>query len=52
MFGSPDDCIAKLKRYEKLGIDEFIYYASMGLDHKAQQRSMRMFCKDVIPAFR
>jgi alkanesulfonate monooxygenase SsuD/methylene tetrahydromethanopterin reductase-like flavin-dependent oxidoreductase (luciferase family) len=51
MFGSPETCIAKLKRYEALGADEFIYYASMGLDHDAQQRSLRMFCKDVIPAF-
>ncbi len=51
MFGSPDDCIAKLKRYEALGVNEFIYYASMGLDHAAQQRSLKAFCKDVIPAF-
>ncbi|WP_138933239.1 LLM class flavin-dependent oxidoreductase [Roseovarius arcticus] len=51
MFGSPETCIAKLKRYEALGANEFIYYASMGLDHEAQQRSLRMFCQDVIPAF-
>ncbi|WP_324754263.1 LLM class flavin-dependent oxidoreductase [Roseovarius sp. Pro17] len=51
MFGSPDECIAKLKHYEALGVNEYIYYASMGLDHEAQKRSLRMFCNDVIPAF-
>lgn len=52
MFGSPDTAIQKLKRYQALGVNEFIYYASMGLNHKAQQRSLRMFCKDVMPEFK
>lgn len=52
MFGTPDTVIQKLKRYQALGANEFIYYASMGLDHHAQKRSLRMFCNDVIPEFR
>ena len=52
MFGSPDTVIKKLKRYQMLGVDEFIYYASMGLDHAAQKRSLRMFCNEVIPEFK
>lgn len=52
MFGSPETAIAKLKRYEELGVNEFIYYASMGLDHDAQKRSLRMFCNEVMPEFR
>ena len=51
MFGSPDDVIAKLKRYEALGVDEFIYYASMGLGHKEQKHSLDLFCTEVMPAF-
>ena len=51
LFGSPDQVIEKLKRYEVLGVDEFIYYASMGLDMDAQKRSMKLFCDEVIPAF-
>ncbi|MFQ3354501.1 MAG: alkanesulfonate monooxygenase SsuD [Paracoccaceae bacterium] len=51
MFGSPDTVIKKLKRYESLGVDEYIYYASMGLDMDAQKNSMRLFCDEVIPAF-
>jgi len=51
MFGSADEVIAKLKRYEALGVDEFIYYASMGLGHKQQKHSLELFCSEVIPAF-
>ena len=52
MFGTPDEVIAKLKPYETLGVDAFIYYASMGLGLKEQKRSLELFCKNVIPAFR
>ena len=52
LFGSPDTVIQKLKRYEALGVDEFINYASMGMDMAAQKRSMKLFCDEVIPAFR
>jgi flavin-dependent trigonelline monooxygenase, oxygenase component len=51
MFGTPDQVIEKLKMYEALGVDEFIYYASMGLGLPEQKRSMELFCKEVIPAF-
>ncbi len=51
MFGTPAEVITKLKRYQALGVDEFIYYASMGLGHKEQKRSLELFCKEVIPAF-
>jgi len=51
MFGTPDQVIAKLKEYEALGVDEFIYYASLGLGHAEQKRSLDLFCKEVIPAF-
>ena len=52
MFGSPDQVIAKLKLYEELGVDEFVYHASIGLDHAEQKRSLALFCKEVVPAFR
>jgi len=51
LFGTPDVVIEKLKKYEALGVDEFIYYASMGLDLEAQKRSMKLFCEEVMPAF-
>lgn len=52
MFGSPDEVIAKLQRYQDLGVDEFIYYASMGLGQQQQKRSIQLFCKEVMPAFK
>jgi alkanesulfonate monooxygenase SsuD/methylene tetrahydromethanopterin reductase-like flavin-dependent oxidoreductase (luciferase family) len=51
MFGTPDEVIAKLRLYEALGVDEFIYYASLGLGLAEQKRSMELFCNEVIPAF-
>ena len=51
MFGNPDQIIEKLKKYEALGVDEFTYLASLGLDHDRQKKSLALFCKEVIPAF-
>lgn len=52
MFGTPDEVIAKLKPYQAMGVDAFIYYASMGYGLADQKRSLELFCKHVIPAFR
>ncbi|MEM7269734.1 MAG: LLM class flavin-dependent oxidoreductase [Pseudomonadota bacterium] len=51
MFGDPDTVIKKLKGYEALGVDGFIYYASMGLDLERQKRSLSLFIDKVMPAF-
>ncbi|WP_108814337.1 LLM class flavin-dependent oxidoreductase [Loktanella sp. Alg231-35] len=50
-LGSPEQVIAKLKAYEALGVDAFIYYASMGLDMETQKRSMTLFINEVMPEF-
>jgi len=51
VFGSPERVIEKLKAYEALGVDSFIYYASMGLDSAVQKRSMDLFINEVMPEF-
>ncbi len=51
MFGIPDEVIAKLRLYQELGVDAFIYYASLGLGMAEQKRSLELFCNEVIPAF-
>ena len=51
MFGSPETVISKLRAYEALGVDAFIYYASMGLDMEVQKRSMNLFINEVMPEF-
>lgn len=51
MFGSPEQVIEKLKLYEDLGVDAFIYYASMGMGMDQQKRSLRLFIDKVLPSF-
>ncbi len=51
LFGSPDTVIEKLKGYKALGVDAFIYYASMGLPMEQQARSLRLFIDEVMPEF-
>lgn len=51
MFGTPDTVIKKLRAYEAIGVDAFIYYASMGLDRDVQKRSLEVFIRDVMPEF-
>ncbi|MGC6517053.1 MAG: LLM class flavin-dependent oxidoreductase [Candidatus Puniceispirillaceae bacterium] len=50
-FGTPEEVVAKLKQYEALGVDAFIYYASMGLDRDQQKRSLQYFIEEVMPEF-
>lgn len=51
MFGTPDEVIAKLRRYEALGIDNFLYCASYGLPMALQRQSLKLFIDEVMPAF-
>jgi alkanesulfonate monooxygenase SsuD/methylene tetrahydromethanopterin reductase-like flavin-dependent oxidoreductase (luciferase family) len=50
-FGSPDTVADKVRQYEALGVDAFIYYASMGLDMERQKRSLQLFIDKVMPQF-
>lgn len=51
MMGRPDAVIEKLRAYQSIGVDAFIYYASMGLDMERQKRSLKLFIDEVMPAF-
>ena len=51
MFGSPERVVEKLRLYEALGVDGFIYYASMGMDMDQQKRSLGLFIDQVMPEF-
>ena len=51
MFGTPDEVIKKLKLYEKLGVNEFVYYATFGLGLREQQKSIDLFINEVMPEF-
>ena len=51
LFGTPEVVVKKLKQYQAIGIDAFIYYASLGLDMERQKKSLRLFIERVLPAF-
>ncbi len=51
MFGTPDDVVAKLRQYEDLGVDAFLYYASLGMNMDQQKRSLQLFIDKVMPEF-
>lgn len=51
MFGAPDVVVEKLRKYQDLGVDAFIYYASMGMDMDQQKRSLQLFIDKVMPEF-
>ena len=47
MFGTPEEVITKLRLYEDIGVDHFIYYSSLGLGLKEQKRSLELFVNEV-----
>ncbi len=51
LFGSPEVVTEKLKQYDNIGVDAFIYYASMGMDMGQQKRSLELFIDKVMPNF-
>jgi flavin-dependent trigonelline monooxygenase, oxygenase component len=51
MFGTPDQVIARLRHYERLGVDHYCYGASFGLPHDVAMRSLDLFGRHVVPHF-
>ena len=51
MFGTPGEIVAKLKEYRDLGVDQYTYCASYGLNMASQKRSLELFIKEVMPEF-
>jgi alkanesulfonate monooxygenase SsuD/methylene tetrahydromethanopterin reductase-like flavin-dependent oxidoreductase (luciferase family) len=51
MFGTPDEVVEKLKRYEAWGVENYCYGASFGLPHEFARRSLELFIERVMPHF-
>ncbi|TPQ51515.1 LLM class flavin-dependent oxidoreductase [Prosthecomicrobium hirschii] len=49
--GSADEVIARLKRYEALGYDEFSLWIDTGMSFERKRASLERFIADVMPAF-
>ena len=52
VFGTPEEVIDKLRPYEALGVDNFLYRASFGQPFALQKSSLKLFIDEVMPAFR
>ncbi|MDX1431034.1 MAG: LLM class flavin-dependent oxidoreductase [Gammaproteobacteria bacterium] len=51
MFGTPDEVVEKLHRYEAAGVDMFCYGANFDLPHERARRSLELFIERVMPHF-
>ncbi len=51
LMGTTDQVIERLKKYEKLGYDEFSYWIDSGMSYDMKVASLEHFIKKVIPAF-
>ena len=50
IVGTPDECLAKLARYEEAGVDQLLCYLSFGyLPHDAVMKSIELLGTRVIP---
>jgi alkanesulfonate monooxygenase SsuD/methylene tetrahydromethanopterin reductase-like flavin-dependent oxidoreductase (luciferase family) len=51
VVGDPNDCIAQLRRFEEVGVDEVVLKID-SMPHDVVMRSIRMFGEEVLPHFR
>jgi flavin-dependent trigonelline monooxygenase, oxygenase component len=52
VIGQPDEVIARLKGYEALGYDQYSVWIDSGLSHGRKKKSLELFAREVMPAFR
>lgn len=52
MIGTPEEVIARIRHYQELGVDEFSFWADNSLSHAEKKKSLELFIKHVVPAFR
>lgn len=51
MFGTPEEIVRKLRKYEALGVDTFNYNAHFGLSPDLARSSLELFTSEVMPHF-
>lgn len=50
-IGTPAEVIAKIKKYEDLGYDEYSFWIDSGMSFERKRASLQRFIDDVMPAF-
>jgi len=51
VIGEPEAVIARLKKYEALGYDQFSIWIDSGISHQRKRKSLDLFIRRVLPAF-
>ena len=51
VIGTADEVIARLKRYQALGYDEYSFWIDTGMSFERKRASLDRFIKSVMPAF-
>jgi alkanesulfonate monooxygenase SsuD/methylene tetrahydromethanopterin reductase-like flavin-dependent oxidoreductase (luciferase family) len=51
VIDQPDRVIARLKGYESLGYDQYSIWIDSGISHARKKRSLKLFVREVMPAF-
>ena len=46
-----DDVIAKIRKYEELGYDEYSFWIDSGMSFDRKRQSLERFIENVMPAF-
>ncbi|WP_166359532.1 LLM class flavin-dependent oxidoreductase [Pseudomonas akapageensis] len=52
MIGTPAEIIERIQYYQELGVDEFSFWCDNSLPHAEKKKSLELFIKEVVPAFR
>jgi alkanesulfonate monooxygenase SsuD/methylene tetrahydromethanopterin reductase-like flavin-dependent oxidoreductase (luciferase family) len=52
MIGTPEEIIPRIQYYQELGVDEFSFWCDNSLPHAEKKKSLELFIKHVVPAFR
>jgi flavin-dependent trigonelline monooxygenase, oxygenase component len=50
-IGTSKSVIEQIKRYEKLGYDEYAFWIDSGMSFKRKKESLERFINEVMPAF-
>jgi alkanesulfonate monooxygenase SsuD/methylene tetrahydromethanopterin reductase-like flavin-dependent oxidoreductase (luciferase family) len=52
MIGTAEEIIPRIKYYQELGVNEFSFWCDNSLPHAEKKKSLELFIKQVVPAFR
>jgi alkanesulfonate monooxygenase SsuD/methylene tetrahydromethanopterin reductase-like flavin-dependent oxidoreductase (luciferase family) len=51
LVGTPDEVIARLKKFEELGYDQFSIWLDSAMTYEQKHKSLKLFIDKVMPAF-